>query len=509
MVKAASYWNVRLAAQSVCQAHSAPAEFVRQQIEDRVPLSLWQGPRGGGKSFCSGLGAWLDSLLHDHHGTRILGGSLAQSGQIYEAMRTFDRAHLQRSPLLSFSKRAASFCTGSEVSILAASPTAVRGPHVARLRLDEVDEIPEDLRDSALGMCVGLRGIPASVVMTSTWHKVGGPMTALMERGRAGEFPVSTFCIFEVLERCPPERSGAQLEKCPECPIMKWCHEDRNTDHARAQTMMMSRRAFVAGTAGMLGLPKAKRSNGHYPIESLIQKVRGVSARVFASDYLCEGPKAADCWFTTFSDRNISPSAEFDVHLPVHVAVDSGVFTGAVFFQVRPVGQDQLVTVFDDFLAEGVTADVAALSILAQLKARCGDARRRISTDSAGGARNPVGPSVIAEYLRCGLTGQNGIEQWPRYPGSVQNGLALLEALICSANGSIRLLIHPRCLRLVSALRTYSRARRAGQLMDYPKDPDHPHEDLCDALRGGCSVVLGDSRAPKPLLGRERASRVF
>jgi hypothetical protein len=480
---------VRLASHAVCRGHESPAEFLRQQIEDRPPLVLWQGPRGGGKSFVSGLGAWIDSQHHDHHGTRILGGSLAQSGQIYDALKTFDRARPGLSPLVSFTKTAASFVTGSEISILAASATAVRGPHVARLRLDEVDEIPEDMRDSALGMCMGLRGIPASVVMTSTWHRVGGPMTALMERGRNGEFPVSTFCIFEVLERCPVERSGRNLERCPECPLVAWCHSDRADDPR--------------------GLPKAKRANGHYPIDSLIQKVRGVSARVFASDYLCEGPKAADSWFTTFSDRNIGTSAEFDPHLMVHVAIDSGVFTGAVFFQVRPIGQDQLVTCFDDFLSEGVEAGAVALAILAQLRSRCGDIRRRISTDSSGGARNPVGPSVIAEYLRCGLTGQNGIEQWAKYPGSVQNGLALLDALICSAAGSVRLVIHPRCVRLIAAMRTYARARRAGQLMDYPADPQHSAEDLCDALRGGVTMVFGDSRTPQPAFTRMDARRIF
>jgi hypothetical protein len=481
---------VRLASHAVCRGHESPAEFLRQQIEDRPPLVLWQGPRGGGKSFVSGLGAWIDSQHHDHHGTRILGGSLAQSGQIYEALKTFDRARPGLSPLVSFTKTAASFVTGSEISILAASATAVRGPHVARLRLDEVDEIPEDMRDSALGMCMGLRGIPASVVMTSTWHRVGGPMTALMERGRNGEFPVSTFCIFEVLERCPVKRSGRNLERCPDCPLVAWCHSDRADDPR--------------------DLPKAKRANGHYPIDSLIQKVRGVSARVFASDYLCEGPRSEGVWFTNFTEaRNVTANAEFDPRLTVHIAVDCGVVTGAVFFQVRTIGRDQIVSVFDDYLAEGKEASFVATEILAQYRGRCGATVRRVSIDSAGGARNPVGPPIIGEYLRCGLTGQNGIEQWSKYPGSVQDGLALLEALICSADGSVGLIVHPRCTRLRAAFAGYTRAKRAGQWQDYPADPLHPHEDLMDALRGGVHLLMPDGRAPQPVFQRMPARRVF
>jgi len=488
VAKLAEFWGARLASESVCRGHSAPIEFLRLQIAERPPIVLLVGPRGGGKSLNSSLGTWIDSLLYDDHGTRVLGGSLAQSQQIYAALRQFDRHRPDRSPLTSFTKTAATFCTGSEVSILAASPTAVRGPHVARLRLDEVDEIDADIRESAMGMCMGLRGIPASVVMTSTWHRVGGPMTELMERGRNGAFPVHTFCIFEVLERCPDARSGSRLEHCPACPLLSWCHSDRDSHPA--------------------GLPKAKRSDGHYPIDSLIQKLSGVSARVFASDYLCEGPRAAGVWFTEFDDRNLTETAEYDPSLPVHLSIDSGVFTGALFFQCRHDGRDHRITVFDDYLAEGQSAETSALAIMAQLKARCGTARRRISTDSSGGARNPVGPTVIAEYERTGLRGDRGIETWPKYPGCVVNGLQLIEALLRSGDGTVRLTIHPRCRRLIAAFHGYARARRAGQWQDYPEDPQHPHEDLIDALRGGLAIEFPDGLRQR-VFHHVPTSRVF
>jgi hypothetical protein len=40
-------------------------------------------------------------------------------------------------------------------------------------------------------------------------------------------------------------------------------------------------------------------------------------------------------WFDAFGDQHVSDRAEFDRSLPVHLAVDSGVHTGAVWFQVR------------------------------------------------------------------------------------------------------------------------------------------------------------------------------
>jgi hypothetical protein len=473
-----------------------------RQVLDRPSLALWHGPRGSGKSFLSALDTHLASRFNPRHETHILGGSKAQSEQIYRALSALvvegrgvyggDEDTLAR--LL---KTEALYANGSRVSILAASPTSVRGPHVASLKLDEVDEIAPDIREAAIGMAMDLRGVKASVLMTSTWHKLTGPMADLVEQGRSGAFPVHTYCVFEVLQRCPTSRSGPRLEKCPECPLMAWCHEDRELDPKRR--------------------PKAKRSNGHYGIDALIQKVKAVSPRVFASDYLCRGPQAEGTWFSQFElSDNVSESAEFDPSLPVHIAVDSGVFTGAVFFQVNPGPQwptsarePLRVNVFAEFLAEGRTAEACALALKSIADQMCGMAPRYVSTDSAGGARNPVGPTVISEYQRCGLVGETGIQQWPRYPGCVTEGLGLIEGLVRSADGAARLKIHPRCKHLASAFLSYARARRAGQWMDYPADPQHPHEDLIDALRGGLRVALPDGAAPAEPLRRARAGRVF
>ena len=184
-----------------------------------------------------------------------------------------------RASIRKLGKRAGSTAR-STVSILAASSTAVHGPHVPSLKIDEVDEIAEDIFEAAMGMAMEIRGMRTSVLMTSTYHRVAGPMSRLMVLGRNGKipFPVDTYCVFEVLERCPEERSGPHLERCPECPIMQWCHADRDVSPG--------------------GLPKAKRSNGHYTIDTLAQKAAIVSPRVFESDYLCLEPRAAGAWFT-------------------------------------------------------------------------------------------------------------------------------------------------------------------------------------------------------------------
>lgn len=491
------FLGVRIPSQPVCRGHSAPFDMFARQVLQRPSLALWHGPRGSGKSFLSALDTHLASRFNPRHETRILGGSRAQSEQIHRALGDVvlegagefggDRDSIKR--LL---KTEVLYANGSRASILAASPTSVRGPHVAALKLDEIDEIDPDIREAALGMAMDLRGVRASVLMTSTWHKLAGPMADLVEQGRSGAFPVDTYCVFEVLERCPTSRSGPNLEKCPECPLFAWCHEDRDLDPK--------------------GRPKAKRSQGHYGIDALIQKVKAVSPRVFASDYLCRSPMAQGIWFNRFDEAdNVSDAAEFDPSLPVHISVDSGVFTAAIFFQVKPGESEEpaRVHVFAEFLAEGRTAESCALEIREIADRLCGSAVRHVSTDSAGGARNPVGPTVLAEYERCGLVGETGIQAWPKYPGCVTEGLGLIEGLVRSADGSARLMIHPRCKHLVAAFLSYARARRGGQWMDWPKDPQHPHEDLIDAMRGGLRVALPDGASPAKPLRRIRAGRVF
>lgn len=481
------YAHIVIPRQPVCAGHQAPWEFFQKAILERPPLMLVLGPRGGGKSFLSALETHLVSRLVPGHSTRFLGGSLAQSQQAYAAISGLARSD---SGIERLSQTAIRYANGSEIRMLAASPTSVRGPHVPSLKLDEVDEIDPECRDAALGMCMNQRGMNASVLMTSTWHRVGGPMAALMERARAGEFPLVTFCVFEVLERCPEERSGPNLEKCGECPLMKWCHEGRDRDP--------------------LGRPKAKRSNGHYGIDALIQKTRAVSVKVFESDYLCKGPKADGQWFAGFDPvAHVSDAAEYDPAWPVHVAVDSGVFTGAVFFQVverpTPQGPAEEIRVFADYLTENLPAEANARGVLEVARQRCGGRIDVASTDPAGGARTAIGPTVLAEYDRGGL---RNLKHWPR-GASVVDGLALVESFLRPADGIARLLIHPRCEDLTRAFQGYSRARRAGRWADEPEDPQHPHEDLIDALRGGLRVRYPEGRLPESRLPRIRANRVF
>ena len=208
-------------------------------------------------------------------------------------------------------------------------------------------------------------------------------------------------------------------------------------------------------------------------------------------------------WFETFGDGHVSPLAEFDPAFPVHLAIDCGVHTAAVWFQVRR-GDEPRVSVFGDYYAFGLPASSAAEAIRVRTAELCGGRYDRGTIDPAGRSATSIGPTVLGEYERAGLRGLVG---WPSYPGSVADGLALLESFV--AVDPPGLAVHPRCRNLIEAFSNYRRAKRGGQWIDRPEDPQHPHEDLMDALRGGLMDVFPEGRKPQPLMRRMPARKVF
>jgi hypothetical protein len=504
------YTGVRIARNRVCRGHVPPFVAFAYQVlsRPRPDVSVWLAARGAGKSFLSAIDTHVISRWHPGHVTRILGGSLDQSKQIYNALQRIavgfrgdsvlgnDNASISR--LLA---QSATYANGSQVSILACSEKSIRGDHVPSLKIDEVDEIDNDRRETAMGMNMTTEPtedteIGLSTLMTSTWHRAHGTMSNLMEKASRGEMTIHTWCVFEVLERCPESRSGrwvggyAGFEKCPICPIMMWCHSDR-FEHQM--------------------LPKAKRSGGHYRIRDLIQKARSVSAATMRSDYLCAGPKTDGLWFPSFDlDANVTEAAEYRPDAAVYWSIDTGVRTGGVLFQVQEMEDEEMtwtdINVFADYFSDGMGAGENARRQLELGQERCQGRRTRSFTDRSGAARNSIGPTVLAEYERAGLW---PLESWPAYPGSVRDGLALIDAFLLSGEGRVGLRIHPRCIHLIRAFQMYERTKVNGQWTDNPRDPQHPAEDLMDALRGGLQALYPDGRRPEPKFHRVMPSRVF
>ena len=61
----------------------------------------------------------------------------------------------------------------------------------------------------------------------------------------------------------------------------------------------------------------------------------------------------------------------------------------------------------------------------------------------------------------------------------------------------------------IQAFQTYRRAERAGEFLDTPVDPQHPAEDLIDAIRGGIRDAMPEGRKAPPNLRTVSARQFF
>jgi hypothetical protein len=238
-------------------------------------------------------------------------------------------------------------------------------------------------------------------------------------------------------------------------------------------------------------------------------------------------------WFTHFDPaRHVSAAAEYHTGYPVYLAIDAGSarHTGAVWFQVRALRLAQAVTpsgwilpappssliphpsslpretvcVFADYYAEGLYSEANARAIQARGGALPGAAGRPdvVRLDPAATARRGLGPAAYGEYER--VFGGRSLSRWPEH--RVLDGLDQVEVLLESGC----LLIHPRCVHLKAAFQNYVRKRGpGGDWLDKPEDPQHPHEDLLDALRGGIRDRFPEARIEQPRLKRVRVGDLF
>jgi len=232
-----------------------------------------------------------------------------------------------------------------------------------------------------------------------------------------------------------------------------------------------------------------------------LQRLKGTRRKRFLEGLWAAGEGQ---WFEQFTEANVNADkARFDPAYKVHLAVDSGVHTGAVWFQLKPGPLGPVVTVFGDFYSFNLPAFQAAQEIKAKGE-KLGIRRvDRGVTDPAYKATTAVGPTVLGEYQRAGLN----LDPWPSYPGSVLDGLSLIESFV--SVDPPQLFVHPSCTETINAFANYKRAKRGNQWIDRPEDPQHPFEEMMDALRGGLQDQFPDGRRPAIPFNRVQASKVF
>jgi hypothetical protein len=194
-------WGVKIPEIQVCPDHTTPWRAFADAYFARHSMAVWHGSRGfAGKSFLlATLG--LTEAVTLKGDVNILGGSGLQSKRVHDYQHRFwlRKSSPKNLLLTDPQKMKTDLSWGNSIQALLASQNSVRGPHVPRLRLDEVDEMALDIFDAAMGQTMAIEGCRAQTVASSTHHNAIGTMTEVLKRSAEKGWPVYKWCYRETM----------------------------------------------------------------------------------------------------------------------------------------------------------------------------------------------------------------------------------------------------------------------------------------------------------------------
>jgi hypothetical protein len=444
------YFGIHVPARPLCAGHNAPLDYLAGSFLHQQDLLVWAN-RGGGKTYLAAIATLLDAVFHGPVRTLVLGGSFDQSDRLAAYIRRLLDAHprlldgrmtRQRIPLVG----------GSEIRILPQSQRAVRGQHVQRIRCDEADLFDPDVWRAVQFSTRSTGGVRGAIEVLSTMHRPGGLMQELVEAARAEDAPAGMpagpadgaagyrliqWCLWEVIERCPPWR------RCDDCPLAEDCRG------------------------------RARRGQGFFRIDDAIAIQARSSRAAWETEMLCKGVRREDLVFPEFDAAAHVEAAKRRADWPLYRAMDFGYRSPLVclWVQVSPGG---LVQVLDEYVQAGLPLPRHAAAIRAGGPAPAAPVAATF-VDPAGRQRESTSGAACTEMLAA-----EGIPcTWRR--SNVAEGLELIRAALAPAAGPPSLCIHPRCKRLIRAFETYHwpPGSPTGPSAPVKDGPDH----LIDALR--------------------------
>jgi len=475
-----SAYGLAVPRRAVCPGHAAPMDYlVRAILHPGRDVVVWAS-RGGAKTELGSVAAHLDSILRPGCQTRILGGSLDQSERMYKyLLRKWDGAFaglLAREP----TARRTELVNGSGVEVLTQSPRSVRGHRVHRLKCDEVDEFLPEVWQAAQFVTQSGHGrdgawIPAQMEVFSTMHRPFGPMAELVDRLSPGDTPrgvtsperkrgdrsltvaasndtvaasdddgashsapvLLVWCLWEVIEPCPPERS------CSRCPLWPDCEG------------------------------RAREAEGYLPIDDAIAQKARSSREAWEAEMLCLRPRADRLVFAEFDTaRHVAPVA-YNPSLPLYRTLDFGYANPFVCLWVQVEGEASAridAAPGENGPERGVGLDSnvdlsrVRLRVVAEYVAR----ERAIADHARAIAARDPGPVMAtfgdpAGWQRSDVTGTGACQELARLGirvrtprAGILEGVELVRRLLKPRPGGAEgLVIDPSCRWLTRAFQEY------------------------------------------------------
>ena len=429
----------------ICKGHNSPMDYLwssysadfaaeRKANGDAV---IWAN-RGGGKTELAAIATLLDCVFKPNCQVRILAGSGEQAGRMYEYLTGFLGNGFEEFLSGAIRKDRCRFANNSGVEVLTQSAKSVRGQHIQKLRCDEVELFDEEIFKAAKFTTQSTASALAAMEMISTMYRPYGLMQKIVSSaGRFGT-PVFKWCLWEVIEKCT-DRS------CSQCPLSGDCEG------------------------------RAKKADGYLKIDDCVTQMRRASRAGWEAEMLCKRPSRENTVFDEFDPAIHVKQLDYDPNLPLFRTLDFGFVNPFVCLWIQ-VDDEARVRVIDEYVRSRATIDVHA----AEIKSRTPVDEGRVAAtfcDPAGASVNDVtGTSVVRELRTLGI-----VTRFRR--SGILEGIELIRRAIKAGDGKSRLIISPRCQRLIEAMRCYHYPENtSGNSAELPlKDGLHDHP--IDALR--------------------------
>ncbi len=182
--------------------HDSPLDALSSAFFEEYDDIIWHGSRGCGKTLLLSVLTFLNSVHIKRCSTSILGGSLIQSQNVVDYLKEIWTLPLVPKDMLVGDVTGTGFTlrNGSEATALAASQKSVRGKHVPRLLLDEIDEMDPDIYEAALGTSMSKNGIDSQVLRSSTLQHAYGLMADVLDTAEEKEIKIFRICINDVAQ---------------------------------------------------------------------------------------------------------------------------------------------------------------------------------------------------------------------------------------------------------------------------------------------------------------------
>lgn len=399
----------------VCPGHASPMDYLWHSYNADFSnfcgdCIVWAN-RGGGKTQLAAVATLLEGLFKPCCHTGLLAGSLDQAHRMYGYLESF--AAMGFEPFINGKIKANTcrFVNGAYVETLPQSASAVRGRHIHKLRCDEIELFDTDIFDAAQFVTRSDNGLRGAIEIFSTMHRPYGLMQRLIDNADVTETPTFRWCVWEVIERCPPERA------CSRCPLWGDCGG------------------------------KARQADGFLAIDDCIRQMRRSSRAGFEAEMLCLRPHIDNAVFAEFDPSRHIAEVSYRADLPLYRAMDFGFVNPFVCLWIQ-TDSDGRVFVIDEYVQRGrIVAENAAA---VRERTPCDEsAVAGTFCDPAGSGRSDLtGGSAVRELAACGIVATYRKSR-------ILDGVEKIRAALRSGDGQNRLVIAPRCTHLITALRCY------------------------------------------------------